>query len=38
MPVASIVRDHFLSGLARGKGESDWSALAEIAAENAGLK
>jgi 3-hydroxyisobutyrate dehydrogenase-like beta-hydroxyacid dehydrogenase len=37
MPVASLVHDHFLSGVAQGGGESDWSALARLAATNAGL-
>jgi 3-hydroxyisobutyrate dehydrogenase-like beta-hydroxyacid dehydrogenase len=37
MPVASLVHDHFLSGVAQGKGDSDWSALARLAATNAGL-
>jgi len=37
MPVASLVRDHFISGIARGGAELDWSALARVAAENAGL-
>jgi len=37
MPVASLVHDHFLSGVAQGAGDSDWSALARIAAANAGL-
>ncbi len=37
MPVASLVHDHFLSGVAQGGGESDWSALARLAAANAGL-
>jgi 3-hydroxyisobutyrate dehydrogenase-like beta-hydroxyacid dehydrogenase len=37
MPVASLVRDHFISGIARGKADLDWSALARVAAENAGL-
>ncbi len=37
MPLASLVRDQFLSGVARGYGEIDWSGLAKIAAENAGL-
>jgi 3-hydroxyisobutyrate dehydrogenase-like beta-hydroxyacid dehydrogenase len=37
MPVASLVHDHFLSGVAQGAGDSDWSALARLAAGNAGL-
>jgi 3-hydroxyisobutyrate dehydrogenase-like beta-hydroxyacid dehydrogenase len=37
MPVASLIRDHFLTALARGYQELDWSALARIAAEDAGL-
>lgn len=37
MPFASIIRDNFISGLARGKGQLDWSALAQVAKENAGL-
>jgi 3-hydroxyisobutyrate dehydrogenase-like beta-hydroxyacid dehydrogenase len=37
LPVASLLRDHFLTALATGKGELDWSALAELAAERAGL-
>ena len=37
LPIASLVRDHLLSGIARGRAEIDWSGLAEIAAENAGL-
>jgi 3-hydroxyisobutyrate dehydrogenase-like beta-hydroxyacid dehydrogenase len=37
MPVASLVHDHFLAGVARGVGDSDWSALARLAAGNAGL-
>jgi 3-hydroxyisobutyrate dehydrogenase-like beta-hydroxyacid dehydrogenase len=38
MPFASLLRDHFLSGVARGYGEIDWSALAKVIAEDAGLK
>jgi 3-hydroxyisobutyrate dehydrogenase-like beta-hydroxyacid dehydrogenase len=38
MPLASLLRDHFLSGIARGYGEIDWSALAKVIAEDAGLK
>lgn len=37
MPIASLVRDHFLSGLAQGQGGSDWAALARISAKNSGL-
>lgn len=37
MPLASLIHDHLLSAVARGQGEIDWSALARIAAENAGL-
>lgn len=37
LPVASLVRDHLISGIARGEGDLDWSALARVAAENAGL-
>lgn len=38
MPIASLVRDHLLTTLARGRHELDWSSLAQISAENAGLK
>jgi 3-hydroxyisobutyrate dehydrogenase-like beta-hydroxyacid dehydrogenase len=37
MPVASLVRDHLLAGVAQGKGDSDWSALAWLCAKDAGL-
>ncbi|MDE3181734.1 MAG: NAD(P)-dependent oxidoreductase [Acidobacteriota bacterium] len=37
MPVASLVRDRMLSGLARGRGNEDWSSFARLIAENAGL-
>jgi 3-hydroxyisobutyrate dehydrogenase-like beta-hydroxyacid dehydrogenase len=37
MPVASLVHDHFVSGVAQGQGDSDWAALARLAAKNAGL-
>ena len=37
MPVASVVRDHFVSGVARGWGDLDWAALAKVVAEDAGL-
>ena len=38
MPLASVVRDHLMSGMARGKGDLDWTALAQVIAENAGIK
>jgi 3-hydroxyisobutyrate dehydrogenase-like beta-hydroxyacid dehydrogenase len=37
LPVASLVHDHLLSGIAQGKGDSDWAGLARLAATNAGL-
>jgi 3-hydroxyisobutyrate dehydrogenase-like beta-hydroxyacid dehydrogenase len=37
MPFASVVRDHFLSGIASGYGDLDWSALARVIAQSAGL-
>ena len=37
MPIASVVRDRFLTAMARGNANKDWSALGLIAAEDAGL-
>jgi 3-hydroxyisobutyrate dehydrogenase-like beta-hydroxyacid dehydrogenase len=37
MPMASLVRDRFLTAMARGHHEKDWSVLGRIAAEDAGL-
>jgi 3-hydroxyisobutyrate dehydrogenase-like beta-hydroxyacid dehydrogenase len=37
MPVASLVHDHFLTGVAQGAADSDWAALTRLAAVNAGL-
>ena len=37
MPAASTVRDHLLSGAARGMGELDWAALVRVIAEGAGI-
>jgi 3-hydroxyisobutyrate dehydrogenase-like beta-hydroxyacid dehydrogenase len=37
MPVASLIRDHFLAGVAQGAGDTDWSGLARLCARNAGL-
>lgn len=37
MPVASVLRDSFLEGIAQGGAEWDWSALGRIAARRAGV-
>jgi 3-hydroxyisobutyrate dehydrogenase-like beta-hydroxyacid dehydrogenase len=37
LPLASLIRDHLISGIARGYGELDWSALAKVVAADAGL-
>jgi 3-hydroxyisobutyrate dehydrogenase-like beta-hydroxyacid dehydrogenase len=37
MPSVSVVRDRLITGIARGHAELDWSALALIAAEEAGI-
>jgi 3-hydroxyisobutyrate dehydrogenase-like beta-hydroxyacid dehydrogenase len=37
MPVASLVRDHYIEGVAKGEGDADWSGLARLAARRAGL-
>jgi 3-hydroxyisobutyrate dehydrogenase-like beta-hydroxyacid dehydrogenase len=37
MPVAGVIRDHLLSGVAQGQAELDWSSLAKVVARNAGL-
>jgi len=36
MPLGSLIRDHYLSAMARGWGDSDWGALARVVEENAG--
>jgi 3-hydroxyisobutyrate dehydrogenase-like beta-hydroxyacid dehydrogenase len=38
LPVASLIRDHMLTAIARGLDQQDWSVLGQLAAENAGLK
>lgn len=38
MPVAGLLRDRFLAAMARGLENADWSAIAQLSAENAGLK
>ncbi len=37
LPLASLLRDHFLAAMANGRGDMDWAALGLLAAENAGL-
>ncbi len=37
MPLASLVRDRFLSAMAQGMTEADWSAMARISYREAGL-
>lgn len=37
LPLASLVRDQMIGALARGYNDSDWSVIAKIAAEHAGL-
>jgi 3-hydroxyisobutyrate dehydrogenase-like beta-hydroxyacid dehydrogenase len=38
LPLAGLVRDHYLSAVARGGADLDWAALGLVAAENAGLR
>jgi 3-hydroxyisobutyrate dehydrogenase-like beta-hydroxyacid dehydrogenase len=38
MPLASLLRDRWLSGIAKGRADLDWSAVALGVAEDAGLK
>ena len=37
MPLAGVIHNHFLQGMARGWGDRDWAALAQVIAANAGL-
>jgi 3-hydroxyisobutyrate dehydrogenase-like beta-hydroxyacid dehydrogenase len=37
MPLASVVHDSLLAAVAQGNGELDWSVIARLAAERAGL-
>lgn len=37
MPFASVLRDHFISAIANGQENLDWSSIALVAARNAGL-
>ena len=38
LPLASLIHDQALAGMGSNLGEKDWSALAKIAARNAGLE
>ena len=38
LPAGSMIHDHFLAAVANGMGDLDWSALARVATQNAGLK
>ena len=38
MPVASVVRDNMISGVAQEMGDFDWSAVARVAALRSGLR
>jgi len=38
MPVASLIRDHFVEAVARGNGDADWSRLGRLAARRAGIE
>ncbi len=37
MPLASLLRDHFISGMANGQENMDWSSIEQVAARSAGL-
>jgi len=37
MPIASLLRDHFLTAIAYGQADLDWSSVARVAARDAGL-
>lgn len=37
LPLASLLRDRYLSAAAQGRGDKDWSAVTEVAAAEAGL-
>ena len=37
MPIASVLRDRFVTAMARGHQNQDWSAIASVAAQDAGL-
>ncbi|PYT48895.1 MAG: NAD(P)-dependent oxidoreductase, partial [Acidobacteria bacterium] len=37
MPVASVIHDRFVTAMARGNAQKDWSVIGRVAAEDAGL-
>lgn len=37
MPIASVLRDRFITAIARGHQDKDWSVIGRVAAEDAGL-
>jgi 3-hydroxyisobutyrate dehydrogenase-like beta-hydroxyacid dehydrogenase len=37
LPLASLLRDHFLQAIATGDKDKDWAALSQLALRNAGL-
>ncbi len=37
MPIASVMRDRFITAMARGNQDKDWSVIGRVAAEDAGL-
>ncbi len=37
LPVASVMRDHFLSGMAKGMAELDWAAISRVIRGDAGM-
>lgn len=38
MPIASLIRDHFIEAVAGGQGDSDWSGLGRLALRRAGIE
>jgi hypothetical protein len=37
MPMASLIRDRFITAIAQGLSESDWSAIASVSFRESGL-
>ena len=38
MPLASLIRDHFLSAMAHGQADLDWSSVTRVALRSAGIE